>query len=381
MTDTVADWAALTDRHWPERDAEGWDRVGLQVGDPAAPVSAVLVCLDVTHVVLDEAERVGAELILAHHPLLLRGLERLTPDTASGALALRAARAGIALLAAHTNFDVAEGGTSDPVAALLGLCDVRPLVPAGFGGPGRELKLVTFVPPDHTAAVLDALSAAGAGDIGEYSACSFRVAGTGTFRPSEQANPTVGERGRLNEAAEDRLELVLPRGRVADVVAALRAVHPYEEVAFDLVPLAAAPESGKGLGRVGDLAAPLTLRDAARLLATELPSPHLRSAGDPDRVLRRVAVCGGAGDSLIGAALAAGADCFVTGDLRHHPALDALTMGMALIDAGHYPTEAAALPHLLATLRDSAARAGLRARLVASAIRTEPWSDWQEEPQ
>lgn len=384
MTDTVADWAALTDRHWPERDAEGWDRVGLQVGDPAAPVSAVLICLDVTHDVLDEAERVGAELVLAHHPLLLRGLERLTPDTASGALALRAARAGIALFAAHTNFDVAEGGTSDPVAALLGLCDVRPLAPVGFGGPGRRLKLVTFVPADHTAAVLDALSAAGAGDIGEYSACSFRVTGTGTFLPSEQANPTVGERGRLNEAAEDRLEMVLSRGRATEVVAALRAAHPYEEVAFDLVPLVdlpELPESAKGLGRVGDLAAPMTLRAAARLLAIELPSPHLRIAGDPDRVLRRVAVCGGAGDSLIGAAFAAGADCFVTGDLRHHPALDALTMGMALIDAGHYPTEAAALPHLLATLRDGAARAGLRARLVASAIRTEPWSDWQEEPQ
>ena len=380
-TDTVADWVALSDRHWPERDAEHWDRAGLQVGDPGAPVDTVLVCLDVTHDVLDEAERAGAQLVLAHHPLLLRGLERLTPDTASGALALRAARAGIALLAAHTNFDVAEGGTSDPVAALLGLRGVRPLVPARFGDPGQQVKLVTFVPAAHTAAVLDALSAAGAGDIGEYGACSFRVAGTGTFRPSERANPAVGERGRLNEAAEDRLEMVLPRRRAAEVVAALRATHPYEEVAFDLVPLVALPESGKGLGRVGDLAEAMTLRAAARLLATELPSAHLRTAGDPDRTLRRVAVCGGAGDSLIGAALAAGADCFVTGDLRHHPALDALTMGMALIDAGHFPTEAAALPHLLATLRDGAAGAGLRARLVASAIRTEPWSDWQEEPQ
>jgi dinuclear metal center YbgI/SA1388 family protein len=381
VADTVADWVALTDRHWPERDAEGWDRAGLQVGDPAAAVDTVLVCLDVTREVLDEAEAAGAQLVLAHHPLLLRGLERLTPDTAPGALALRAARAGIALLAAHTNFDGAEGGTSDPVVALLGLRDVRPLVPPRFGDLGQQVKLVTFVPAEHTAAVLDAMSAAGAGQIGEYAACSFRVAGTGTFRPSERANPAVGERGKLNEEPEDRLEMVLPRGRAAEVVAALRGAHPYEEVAFDLVPLVALPESGKGLGRVGDLAEPMTLRAAARLLAGGLPSSFLRTAGDPDRLLRRIAVCGGAGDSLIGAALASGADCFVTGDLRHHPALDALTMGMTLIDAGHYPTEAAALPHLLGTLRDGASRAGLRARLVASAIRTEPWSDWQEEPQ
>lgn len=381
MTDTVGDWVALTDRHWPERDAEDWDRAGLQVGDPAAPVDTVLVCLDVTHDVLDEAERAGAQLVLAHHPLLMRGLERLTPSTASGALALRAARAGIALLAAHTNFDVAEGGTSEPVAALLGLRDVRPLVPARFGDAGQQVKLVTFVPAEHTDTVLDAMSAAGAGEIGEYRACSFRVAGTGTFLPSERANPAAGERGRLNHEAEERLEMVLPRSRATDVIAALRGAHPYEEVAFDLVPLVAAPESGKGLGRVGDLPEPMALRDAARLLAERLPSPHLRIAGDPARPLRRVAVCGGAGDSLIGAALASGADCYVTGDLRHHPALDALTMGMALIDAGHYPTEAAALPYLLGTLRDSAARAGLHARLVASAIRTEPWSDWQEEPQ
>lgn len=375
--DTVGDWVGLVDRHWPERDAESWDRTGLQVGDPTAPVDTVLVCLDVTHDVLDEAERLGARLLLAHHPLLFRPLDRLTPATATGALALRAANAGIAILAAHTNFDVAQGGTSDPVATLLDLQDVRPLVPARFGDPGQQLKLVTFVPAEHTSAVLDAMSAAGAGVIGEYTSCSFRVAGTGTFRPSAQANPAVGEREQLNQEPEERLEMILPRARAADVINALRAAHPYEEVAFDLVPLVAAPESGKGLGRVGELPEPRTLRELAARLAEGLPSPHLRTAGDPHREIRHVAVVGGAGDSLIGAALASGADCYVTGDLRHHVALDALSMGMALIDAGHYATEAAALPHLLDTLREAAGRHGLAARLVASALRTEPWSDWR----
>jgi dinuclear metal center YbgI/SA1388 family protein len=374
MTDTVQDWTALVDSLWPERDAEGWDQVGLQVGDPAAQVQAVLVCLDVTDAVLDEAERLGAGLVLAHHPLLFRPLERLTPQTASGRLALRAARAGIALLAAHTNFDVAQGGTSDPVVALLGLRDVRPLVAAK---PCEgQAKLVTFVPPEATARVLTALSQAGAGVIGEYDRCSFRLAGTGTFRPSEAASPAVGERGDLNEVPEERLEVVLPRRLAGRAVAALRAAHPYEEVAFDLYPLLDAPEDAKGLGRVGELPEPRPLREVARVLAQGLPSPLLRTAGDPRGLVRRVAVTGGAGDSLIGAALAAGADCYVTGDLRHHVALDALTMGLTLVDAGHYATEAAALPHLVQALGSAASRRGLRARLVASDVRTEPWSDW-----
>jgi len=376
MTDTVADWVALTDRHWPERDAESWDATGLQVGDPAAAVDTILVSLDVTHAVLDEAEAAGAQLVLSHHPLLLRGLERLTPTTASGALALRAARAGIALLAAHTNFDVAQGGTSDPVAALLGLTDVRPLAPTRVID-GNMLKLVTFVPPEHTNAVLEAVAQAGAGQIGEYSSCSFRVAGTGSFVPSAKANPTTGERQKLNSATEDRLEIVLPKTKAVAVVAALRAVHPYEEVAFDLIPLAVVPDADTGLGRVGTLPTPMPLRAVAQLIASELPSPFLRTAGDPDATVERIAVCGGAGDSQVGAALAAGADCFITGDLRHHVALDALTMGMTLIDAGHYPTEVAALPHLLNTLRESARERGLAARLVASAVRTEPWSEWR----
>lgn len=376
MGDRVADWTALAAQLYPPADAASWDRVGLQVGAPDDPVDAVLVSLDVTAAVLDEAERVGAGLVLAHHPLLMRGLERLTPETAAGRLALDAARRRVAVAAAHTNFDVAETGTSDPVSRLLGLRDVRPLV-AQHDPAAEIVKLVTFVPQDSTDAVIGALSDAGAGVIGEYTECTFRVAGTGTFRPSAAANPAVGKRESRNEVAEDRLEAEVAAGRVADVLAALRAAHPYEEVAYDLYRLVDDRPSRKGFGRVGDLPEPLALRDVADVLAGGLPSPHLRVAGDLDREVRRVATTGGAGDAFVGDALRAGADVYVTGDLRHHPALDALTLGLALIDAGHWATESAALPALCAALADAAAARGLQAAIHASEVRTEPWADYR----
>lgn len=368
---------ALVDARYPERDAAGWDHVGLQVGDPDDPVTAVLVCLDVTGATLEEAGRLGADLILAHHPLLFRPLPSLTPSTAAGRLALRAARSGIAVLAAHTNLDAAVPGTSDPVAEILSLTGIRPLVPQSGPFPG-QVKLVSFIPRDDTARVLGAMADAGAGVIGEYDRCSFRVAGTGSFRPSATADPAVGEREQLNEVAEDRLEIVVPRDRLGAVVAALTEAHPYEEVAWDAYSLVDPPPPpdarDKGLGLVGTLPTPWPLRRVAATLAADLPAPGLRVAGDLAAAVRRVAVCGGAGDSFIPDALAAGADVFITGDLRHHPALDARTMGLALIDAGHYATEAAALPAFRAALAATASERGLRAQLLASEVTTDPWT-------
>jgi dinuclear metal center YbgI/SA1388 family protein len=372
--DRLADWVALVDRSYPERDAEGWDAVGLHVGHPDDAVTRVLVALDVTHATLDEAAEVGADLLLVHHPLLFRPLARLTPATASGALALRAARLGVAVLAAHTNLDAALPGTTDPIVEALELKDVSPLVP----GPGAaRVKLAVFTPQEATDAVLTAMASAGAGVIGEYEECSFRVAGTGTFRPSAAANPSAGEREVRNAVAEHRLEVELPLALLGRVRAAMVAAHPYEEVAHDVYPLLGDAPTGKGIGRVGRLPERLPLRAVADRLATGLPSPHLRLAGDPDRVVERVAACGGAGDSLIEAALRADAEVYVTGDLRHHVTLDALTMGLALIDAGHHATEAPALRAALERLEQQARVDGLRAALLPSAVSTEPWSAYR----
>ncbi|MBA3372572.1 MAG: Nif3-like dinuclear metal center hexameric protein [Actinomycetota bacterium] len=371
MADRLADWLQAVDALYPQNHAASWDSTGLQVGDPDDPVRGVLLCLDVVAATLDEAAARGADLLLAHHPLLFRPLDRLTVATVSGRLALQAARSRIAVLAAHTNFDSAVDGTTEPVVRLLGLGEVTPLAPAAPGD--GDCKLVTFVPPEATQRVRSALTAAGAGTIGAYRECSFQVRGTGTFEATAGANPAVGQRGRRNEVVEDRLEMVVPQGRLSAAVAALRHAHPYEEVAYDVLRLLGATDAGRGMGRVGDLAAPLALGTIGQRLAVGLPSPHLRVGGDPHRPIRRVAACGGAGDALIGAALDAGADCYITGDLRHHVALDARSAGMAVIDAGHYATEAAALPLLQQALAQAASRRGLTARLLASAVRTDPW--------
>lgn len=369
--DTVAAWLTLVHDLYPPAQAASWDHVGLQVGDPAWPVERVLVSLDVTGAVVDEAAAGPPTLVLAHHPLLFRPLTSLTPSTASGRTALAAARHGVAVAAAHTNLDVARdgAGTSGPVARVLELGEVRPLTTELREG--ERLKLVTFVPPEAVDAVLDAVSAAGAGRIGDYERCSFRVRGTGTFRPLAGADPYSGAVGE--DAAEDeyRVELELPRRLAGAVVRALQAAHPYEEVAYDLVPLTDGATVGFGL--VGRLPEPARLSEVAARLRDALPAPHLRYAGDPDREVETVAAVGGAGDGLIGAALGAGADVYVTGDLRHHVTLDAMEQGLALIDAGHHATEVAALPAWVERLRDGARERGLTAPVVASTVPTVPW--------
>ncbi|MEX0868713.1 MAG: Nif3-like dinuclear metal center hexameric protein [Nitriliruptoraceae bacterium] len=372
MGNTVADWLALLDRRYPPSWAASWDHVGLQVGDPSWPVARVLVTLDVTGGVLDEAADVDGTLVVAHHPLLFRPLAALTPASAAGRLALKAASARIPVTAVHTNLDVAGdgSGTSEPVADVLDLADRRSLT--------TELaesdlcKLVTFVPADHTEAVIDALAAAGAGRDGNYERCSFRVRGIGTFRPLAGADPFVGAIGE--DAAEDefRVEMQLPRRLAGPVANALLATHPYEEVAYDLLPLF--DGAAVGFGVVGRLATPARLADVAAAIRERLPAPHLRFAGDPDRAVTTVAVVGGAGDSLLDAARGVEADVYVTGDLRHHVALDALEQGLAVIDAGHHATEAAAMPAFAARLDEDARREGLTAAVVASRTPTVPWS-------
>ncbi|GGI08366.1 Nif3-like dinuclear metal center hexameric protein [Egicoccus halophilus] len=372
MRETVGDWLALLHERYPPAEAMRWDAVGLQVGDPAWPVARVLVSLDVTGAVVAEAAREPDTLVVAHHPLLFRPLTALTPATASGRTALAAARVGVAVAAAHTNLDVARdgAGTSDPVVRALGLRDVRPLTTELREA--DELKLVTFVPPEALDRVLDAVTAAGAGRIGDYERCSFRMRGTGTFRPLPGSDPYSGE-GVGRDAAEEewRLEVVLPRRRAGAVVAALHAAHPYEQAAYDLHPLLAGAEVG--LGRVGVLQETTSLEALAAIVRERLPAPHLRYAGDPDRPVRTVAVVGGAGDGHLGDALRAGADVYVTGDLRHHVTLDALEQGLALIDAGHHATEVAALPAWIERLSTAADGRGLVAPVIASTTPTTTW--------
>jgi dinuclear metal center YbgI/SA1388 family protein len=360
---SAGEWIDLLDQWYPPSWAEEWDNSGLQVGDRSWPAERALVALDPTEDVVAEAADRGCGLLVTHHPLLFRPVSRLDVAEPVGRALQAALAARVVLVACHTNADVALPGVSDALASVLDL-EVTGVLEETRSG--ERVKLVTFVPVEATAKVLDAIAGAGGGVIGEYSHCSFRVRGTGTFLPSENADPAVGERGALNEVEEDRLEVVVPKDRLAAAVQAMVDAHPYEEVAYDAYSLA--PGGGLGLGRVARPREPITAAELADRCQAKLGSA-VRVAGDARRELRTVGVCGGSGASLIPVALRAGVDAYVTGDVKHHDALEGAAQGLAIVDAGHHATEWPFVLHLAARLRE----AGLGEVLVSD-ISTDPFA-------
>jgi dinuclear metal center YbgI/SA1388 family protein len=373
----LADLIAALDGWFDPGWAEPWDAVGLVCGDPDEPVTGVLLAVDAVPGTVAEAIEGGAQLLLTHHPLLLGGVHGVPASEPKGALVHRMIRAGVAHFVAHTNADVAAPGVSDALAERIGLHTVRPLEPQ----PEPALhKLVVYVPHADAERLLDALAAAGAGALGDYDRCAWTVAGTGTFRPLPGAHPAIGQVGRVEQVPESRVEMVLPVGRRDAVIAALRAAHPYEEPAFDLlaqVPLPGAGEAARGTGRVGMLPEQMSLRQFTARVAQVLPATAwgVRAAGDPERAVRTVAVCGGAGGGLADRARRGGADAFVTADLKHHPTLEAVTErgpeAMALVDAAHWATEAPWLDVVAARLRQ---RFGTTVEVRVSRQITDPWT-------
>jgi dinuclear metal center YbgI/SA1388 family protein len=339
---TVADIAAALNAYLPLELAADWDNVGLLLGDPKAEVRRILTCLTVTPTVADEAVAAGAQLIVTHHPILFRGVKRLTTATAEGQSVLALARAGIAVFSPHTSFDNARGGINDRLAAKLGLTDVRPL---RYRDSSPTCKIVVFVPESDLAKVSDAMFAAGAGVIGEYRECSFRLAGTGTFHGGDAANPTVGQKGRREEVSEWRLEVVCPARAVETVVAAMRRAHSYEEPAFDVYPLRPG-RSLLGEGRVGRLPTATALRSLAEAVKRELHCGPVQVVGDPDRRIEAAAIACGAAGAFLADAARAGADLFLTGEMRFHDYLAAQAQGVSLLLPGHYATERFAVEEL-----------------------------------
>ena len=372
---TLRDVVTLLHRRYDPRTADAWDRVGLVCGDPDERVEQVMFAVDPVAAVVDEAIADGVQLLVTHHPLFLSGVHGIPADDAKGRIVHRLVRAGIGLLAAHTNADNALPGVSDAIATALGLAEVRALEPLE-SEPDPFDKYIVFVPVADTGALIDAMAAAGAGRIGDYDRAAFFAPGTGTFHPLEGANPTIGSVGRVVEVAESMLHMIAPRRRRAEVIAAVRAAHPYEEPAFDVIELADVP-SGRGGGRVGDLAESLSLAEFADLVAATLPgtAQGVRAAGDPRRVIRRVAICGGAGDSMLGAASASGADVYLTSDLRHHRASEHLEAGgCALVDVAHWAAEWMWLPQAARLLEQDAAAAGYSLATTVSTTVTDPWT-------
>jgi len=339
---------AVVDRLAPFDLAEPWDHVGLQVGSPSDEVRGVLVALEVDDAALDEARRQECDLLLVHHPLIFDPLERLSDDSEAGRLALRAARDGVAVIAAHTNLDKAHGGIADVVAEMLGLEAAAPLAPAA----ADALKLVGFVPADDADLVRKALFAAGAGVIGEYEHCSWAVEGQGTFFGRPGAEPTLGRAGRDETVSELRLEVVFPRRLKRRVTGAYVAAHPYEEPAYDLYPVENEVAT-LGLGRLGVLPAAQPLAAFAADVAAVLRLPSLRYAGDGARAVRRVAVLPGSGAEAIARGVAQVADVLVTGDVKYHEARVAQAQGLALVDAPHGVIEQEAVLRWAQTFADA----------------------------
>jgi dinuclear metal center YbgI/SA1388 family protein len=312
---------------------ESYDNAGLIVGDPTTEITGVLVSLDATEVVVDEAIAKGCNVIVAHHPIVFKGLKKLNGKNYVERTVIKAIKNDVAIYATHTNLDSVQGGVNYKIADKLGLQNVQILAPKA-----QVLsKLVTFTPTADTQRVLDALHEAGAGNVGNYKNCSFRTAGTGAYQATGQANPAIGEIGEYHQEPEDRIEVIFPTHKQAVILAALRKAHPYEEVAYDVYSLDNQNQE-VGSGAVGDLPEPLDGHAWLTYLKEKMDLSLIRHTVLLDRPVRRIAVCGGAGSFLLNDALRAGADVFVTADYKYHEFFDA-DGRIVICDVGHYESE------------------------------------------
>ena len=307
-------------------------RIGLQVGTLQKEVRRVLVALDVLEPVVDEAIAKQADLIIAHHAVIFRPIRNLRTDLPQGRLLEKCIKHDIAVYVAHTNLDVADGGLNDWLAEALQLENTEVLIPLE-----REKlkKIVVFIPVDYVEVVMNVMAEAGAGWIGNYSHCTFQIPGTGTFMPREGTNPFIGQQGALERVAEVRLETIVPESIQSRVIQAMIGAHPYEEVAYDVYPV---EQEGavRGLGRKGTLAEPMSLDAFARRVKETFGLSGLRYVGSPDKMVQKVGVIGGDGNSFIPQAATRGIDVLVTGDVYYHTAHEAMAQGLSLVDPGHH---------------------------------------------
>lgn len=346
----------------PADKAADWDPVGLQLGDPQAEASRVAVCHEINHEIATALAEDPADLVVTYHPLLFEPTTRVVAGAGPVGRAFSLLASGVAVAVVHTSFDASSGGAADALASRIGLEEVQPFAPSRSI---PAVKIVTFVPESQVEIVRQAMASAGAGVIGNYTQCSFRAAGIGSFLGGEGASPAVGEAGQLIEEEEARLEMVAPASRMEAAVTALVAAHPYEEPAFDVYEVQATSFPG----RIGQLADSISLGELAREVGRRLGTSPVRYSGSKAESITRVGVVPGAGSSFIEAAQSSRADALLTGDVSHHRAVSAADRGLAIIDPGHAASE-----------RPGAARLAEIAREIVpetrdlTGISTDPWS-------
>lgn len=352
----------------PKHFAVPDDKIGLQLGTLNKEIKHILVALDVTEEVVDEAIRNKADLIIAHHAIIFRPLSHLQTDTPAGRIYEKCIKHDIAIYIAHTNLDVAEGGINDMMADALGLTDTTHLEEVHTD---NLKKLVVFVPVSHHKQVRDAILHAGAGWIGAYSHCSFNIPGTGTFLPQDGADPFIGKQGKMEETDEIRIETVVPVSIQRKVVQAMLKAHPYEEVAYDLYPMDLKGRTF-GLGRTGKLPGKVTLAELAEKTKAAFGVPTVRVVGDLNQTVYKAAVLGGSGGRYVRHASFAGADVLITGDIDYHTAIDAKAAGICLIDVGHNVEKIMKKP-VAKYLTDIMAANKYKTIVTASEVHTEPF--------
>jgi dinuclear metal center YbgI/SA1388 family protein len=328
--------------------AEDWDNVGLLLGDELAEIRRVMTCLTLTGDVADEAVANGVGLVVTHHPVLFKAVKKITGENAEGRMLLNLIRNGIAVYSPHTAWDNCSTGINQQLAEMLELDDVKPL---RLRAAAEQVKLVTFVPEADLERVRRAVWDAGAGQIGNYSRCSFNLRGTGTFFGSESTKPAVGMAGQLEQVDEVRVEIICETKFLEKALTALRLAHPYEEPAVDVFSVKALPD-GSGSGRMGTLPQPLTLDALTRLVAKRLRQSHIQFVGQPSRVISRVGIACGAAAEFLRDARHGDCQAFITGEARFHACLEAEESEVGIVLPGHYATERFAMENLSKRLAD-----------------------------
>lgn len=329
----IKEVAACLEALAPVQYQEHYDNAGLLTGSPDWEVTGALLTLDATEAVIEEAVRKNCNLVIAHHPILFRGLKRLTGTGYVERALILAIKHDVAIYAAHTNLDNVAAGVNDMICEKLGLVNRRILSPAAL----TLKKLYTFVPHAHAEAVRTALFAAGAGHIGNYSESSYNVTGTGTFRPEEGTHPFTGTPGTRHEEPETRIEVIFPRPLQARLVEALLEAHPYEEVAYDIVSLDNANQR-VGSGMIAETTGPVEEADFLQLIKNRMKTGCIRYTSLRGKPVRKVAVCGGAGSFLLPEAIRRGADMFISADFKYHEFFDADNQ-IVIADIGHFESE------------------------------------------
>ncbi|MFZ5352175.1 MAG: Nif3-like dinuclear metal center hexameric protein [Bacillota bacterium] len=319
----------------PKRLAESWDNVGLLVGDGRQEVRRIMVCLDVPEWVVDEAIEKKVDMIIAHHPIIFSGIKKVNNDTVLGRKLLKLIKNNIQVYCCHTNYDIAAGGLNDILTEHFGFSKHEVIE---ITNQEKLYKLVVYVPINHEEKVFDAMLRAGAGHIGNYSACSFRIAGKGTFKPEAGSSPFIGSVNKLEEVDEYRVETIATEKVLGKVIREMLKAHPYEEAAYDIYELVNKGQA-QGVGRLVTLDKEISLANLAENVKKALSIDTVKLAGSKDRKVGKLAILNGTGNKFINAAYFAGAQVLITGDMQHHETLDALELGMSVIDAGHYATE------------------------------------------